>query len=210
GVSCQRCGSTWSNVGLAYPAIDLSVLPNEKRYQSAKPVSLEDFDELQRAILSLMPDNSLPPPGTRFGPLVGVARGIFGDFAWLNLWTMLVRSQALERLHVAGVRTPIGVAPMLAFKNRQSPDLLELQIEPHAKLASSSFSVLLLATCPSCGRDPNSLPEHLVIEASSVPKHVDLFRARDFTTLILATEEFAEAVQNLKLTGVIFQEVAVE
>jgi len=210
GVICPRCGATWSNVGLSYPAVDLSILPNEETYRKARPVRLEVFIELQRPILPLMPDGSIPPPGTRFGPLIGEAKGVFDDFAWLNLWTLLIESQALERLHLAGVCTPIGIRPNLTFRGRTSSNLLELQLEPHGKIAPSAFTVNVLPSCPSCGRNPNSLPERLVIEAPSIPKNQDLFRARDFSALILATERFAVAVQNLKLAGVVFHEVAVE
>lgn len=210
GVTCPRCGSTWGNVGLAYPAVDLSKLSNEKVYRKARAVSLEEFVELRRPILSLMPDGSVPLPGTRFGPLIGEAKGLFGDFAWLNLWTLLIQSQALQRLRLAGVRTPVGVPPILTFRDKNPPNLLELQLEPHGKMAPASFPINPLPSCPSCGRDPNSMPKHIVIEAPSIPKNLDLFRARDFTTLILATEGFVGAVQNLKLTGVVFQEVAVE
>src|SRR5688572_5747001 len=106
GVTCPRCGSTWGTVGLAYPAVDLSELSNEQIYRKGRAVSLEQFVELRRPILPLMPDGSVPEPGTRFGPLIGRARGVFTDFVWLNPWAPLIQIRALDRLREAGVALP--------------------------------------------------------------------------------------------------------
>lgn len=65
-------------------------------------------------------------------------------------------------------------------------------------------------SCLSCGRNPNSMPEHIVIMASSIPNDLDLFRSEDFPTLILATQKFVDAVQTLELGGISFNQVAVE
>lgn len=209
GLTCATCGATWSAVGLAYPSVDLSALPSEKRYRDRWPVTLGELDELRHPIIPLMPDGSIPPPGTHFGPLVGKTKGTFGDFAWLNPWTLLIRSEALERLCYADMHMPIGVRPALTYSEKDPPDLLELQIEPKAKTALGSLPPNAVPQCRSCGRQALTLPEYIVIEQSSIPQNLDLFRGQDFTTLIFATERFAEAVQNLKLTGMVFREVDV-
>jgi len=209
GVDCTGCGSTWGVVGPAYPSVDLSTLSNEEVYRNSWPVSLEEFVERRRPILPLMPDASVPEPGTPFGPLIGKARGVFTDFVWLNPWAPLIQSRALDRLREAGVRTPIGVPPFLRFRGKNPPALLELQIEPHGKMAPAAVTNSE-PSCLSCGRNPNSVPEHIVIDALSIPKDLDLFRAEDFPTVILATQKFVEAAEALKLRGIGFHQVAVE
>lgn len=206
GVKCSMCGATWGNVGLAYPSIDLSALSNEKRYRNVWPVPLEELEELRRPIRQLVGDEIYLPPGTDFGSLVGSAKGNFGDFAWVNSWTLLIRREVLQALKSSGVSMPIGVPAQLRFAKRNQPEFLELQIEPYAMLV---FPPSTPQPCPACDRLGISLPEQIIVEEPSIPTDVDLFRARNFTTIILATERFMEATQSLKLTDISFQEVLV-
>lgn len=210
GLSCSVCGQTWSTTGVAYPLVDLSALSSEKRYRNVSPVTLDELNKLRNALLPLMPNDSVSPPGTDFGPLTGKARGTFGDFVWPNPWTLLIRSEALDLLNSAGVSTPSPARPSITFRGKDSPDLLEFQLEPYAQVSSGTLLPDALSPCRSCGHNDLCMPEHLVIERSSIPQNLDIFRARDFTTLILATERFMEAVQNLKLTDILFHEVDVK
>jgi uncharacterized double-CXXCG motif protein len=206
GVKCPMCGATWSNTGLAYPAIDLSSLSNEKRYRNVWPVSLEELEELRRPIRQLAGDEIYLPPGTGFGPLIGPAKGNFGDFAWVGSWTLLIRKTALQGLKSAGVSMPVGIPTQLRFAKGNQPEFLELQIEPYAMLV---FPPSTPQPCPACERLGIRLPEQIIVEKSSIPD-VDLFRARNFTTIILAKERFMKATKDLKLTDISFQEVVVQ
>jgi len=233
GVRCPTHGPM-SVAGLAYPAVDLSVLPSSESYREPRLVDVAEFEALRRPLLPLMPDGSVPLPGTQFGPLVGEAWGIFGDFAWLSPWTPLVRREALERLGAAGVRSLLGVPTELTFKARDVPgeyersftpsywagsepphtrtetaDLLELQIEPHAGFAGISLPADGAPACPICGHRAISRPDRIVIDQSSIPEQMDLFRGRELPTLILGTERFAEAVRALQLTDISVEEVEV-
>lgn len=206
GVVCTACGQIWSQTGVAYPSVDLTSLPSEKRYRDLRPVSLDELNELRRAVLPLLPKDVPLPPGTAFGALTGTAQGTFDDVEWINSWTMLVQSEVLKRLQYAGVRTPVSVRPTLAFKGRDTLDLLELELEPHAKMSTEAL-LSDDAPCQCCGYIGLSTPEHITVEFSSMPQKVDLFRGRDYTTLIFATERFVKAAQHLNLTGVKFHEV---
>jgi len=53
------------------------------------------------------------------------------------------------------------------------------------------------------------MPEDIVIEGSSIPHDLDVFHARDFATLILATEKFVEKVLAFSLTDILTKEVKV-
>src|SRR5947209_1120664 len=98
GVRCEACGATWGNVGVAYPAVDLSGLPNSRPYTKRWPVPWTEFVSLRAVVLSLLPPGAIVPPGTGLGPLIGRANGTFPDVAWQHPWTMLIRSEALARL----------------------------------------------------------------------------------------------------------------
>lgn len=210
GVKCTICGDTWSTTGLAYPSVDLSVLQNAERYTNSWPVSLSEFDELRQPILPLMPDGSIPPPGTQFGPLLGKAEGTFGDFAWVNPWTILIRKEAYDSLMSAGVSMPKGIRPILLFTKANPVDLLELEIEPHAVMAQSSLSGYEFEYCSGCGRVRDSLPERIKIEGNSIPRQADLFRIRNFSTAIIATEKFLNTVKEFGLSDITFREADLE
>lgn len=189
-------------IGPAYPAIDLSRLPSAEQYRHHGPVPLDEFERLRRPILPLLSDSSDPPaPGTEFGPLVGTARGTFGDFAWVNPWTVLTRSEILPQLQVAGVRLPTAVPTEIRFKGNSMPTLLECQLELLGLLAPVSFAPDNALPCPACGREAGRI-ERIVADGKSIPQHVDLFRARNAPTIILATERMAVAIQEQKLKDI--------
>jgi hypothetical protein len=46
-----------------------------------------------------------------------------------------------------------------------------------------------------------------VLERASLPASVDLFRLKDFETMLICTERFHEAVLRLQVEGLAFQEL---
>lgn len=208
GVRCSVCGRTWSTTGMAYPTFDLSTLPSVARYCELSPVTVEDFRELRDPLLRLLPADSVLPPGTEFGSLVGKAQGEFGDFAWVNPWTMLVRHEASVRLTSENVRLPEAVVPRLEFPSQPPVKLLEFQIEPLATLSPASFLSTERSSCSFCGYDARKVDRIIVSEASML-SDVDLFRLRGFPTVILATERFAKVVQEASMTGILMSEASI-
>lgn len=208
GVICPVCGNTWSNIGLAYPLVSLSELPFERDYRIPRAVPLDEFDFLKNRLVPFLPREIFVLPGTEFGPLVGKASGRFADFAWLNPWTLLIEQRAYLQLQRTGINLPLTASHKLAFRRKSHDSLVELQIEPHASLTLAN-ALTDSSPCPACQYSSLSLPEEIVIDESSLPTNVDLFRVRNFTTLILASVDFKNATVELGLTGIDFQEVAV-
>lgn len=210
GLQCVICGNTWTSVGLSYPSIDLSSLPNSERYFKKGAVSVEAMEELRQPLRGLIPPESLLKPGSSFGPLIGKAYGPIGDFAFCGSWTVLIRPGALRALQKADVQGLVGIPAQLKWIKRTPPvDLLELDLATHSRLASSSLPPEGIPTCSTCGYRKLKAPERIVLAQSSLPPDKDLFRGRDFTTYIFATSSFVEAVQKLRLTGLIFEEVGI-
>ena len=85
-----------------------------------------------------------------------------------------------------------------------SADLLEIQIEPRATMVYPSVPS---DVCGACGRLGISRPEEIIVDSLSLPRNVDLFRVINFSTIILATGRFTDAVGKLGLTGVSFAPV---
>ena len=50
---------------------------------------------------------------------------------------------------------------------------------------------------PKCGRFGVKLPHEPILEAATLPSHLDLFRMEDLVTMIIATDRFVEAVRRL-------------
>jgi uncharacterized double-CXXCG motif protein len=169
---------------------------------------MHEFTELCEPLVGLMGRTALLLPGTQFGPLLGNARGRFAaDFAWVNLWTVLATAESLVWL---SERVPnlSGVTPELRFAGPDQPTLLELQLEPHGELILSPARHDA-DPCNVCGWDPRPLPEKIVIDRSSISENYHLFRARNFNTLVLATDRFVKSVEDLGLVGLRFKEVTV-
>jgi uncharacterized double-CXXCG motif protein len=207
GVRCPSCGR-WATVGLDYPAVDLSSLPSEPRYRHARSVELEEYEELKQHVLTLLPGDAVVAPGTEFGPLVGKAWGTFGAFAWLNPWTVLMGDETLRHLESEGVQGLQPVIPELTYRRKAPIAIQELQIEPIASLASSALPLWWKPSCKVCGRHPNPV-NRIVVDRASVPKDKDLFRIREFTTVILATERFRDVAQSLNMSDILFDEITV-
>lgn len=210
GVQCLTCGNTWTSVGLSYPSTDLSSLPTSERYFKKGAVSVEAMEELRRPLRAIMPPDALLKPGSTFGPLSGKAYGQIGDVAFCGSWTLLMRKEALRTLQRAGVQGLVGVPANLKWTRGTVPiELLELNIEPHGLLAPSLLPPEGVPTCSVCGYRKLKAPTQMVLTHSSLPKGIDIFRGRDFTTHIFATDRFVEAVQKFKLTGILCEEVGI-
>jgi uncharacterized double-CXXCG motif protein len=205
GVECPAC-SAWGRSGVYYPSIDLSDLPNQERYRDPWPVPLAEFLKLKTSLLRRLPDLKDLPPGTTFGPLHGTAKGEFGDFAWRDPWTLLLQHGTFKHLANSGLRLPKCVPAALTITDSNVQQLCELELEPLTQMDLAAFP-FGLHQCQVCGRIKDEIPEPIVILRSSIPEHVDIFRDRLMTTIILAKQAFVEAVVRLELTGVVFREV---
>ncbi len=209
GIKCVACGATWANTGLAYPVIDLSDLPCVDAYQDQWPVAPVRFKELKDKVLPLLSPKSLVLPGTEFGPLMGDIKGRFdyAVFIWVNPWTLLIRRDAQQYFHNSGVLLPSAVDTNLTYKGKHCSTFVELQIEARASILQRDKTASSGDACPLCGYHPMLRPEPVVIQEESLPDDLDLFRPKEFTTLILATERFYRVCQKLEVTDPLFREV---
>lgn len=133
-------------------------------------------------------------PGATFGPLVGTATGTFSPLFFYYVTMPLIHREALEKLQAEGVRGLRGFPTELRFRQKNHPELLELEILPHGRL-HPDCTPERPPPCPKCGRDHFSRPEDLILDATSLPMHTDLFRLADFETTFIATERFVDAVR---------------
>jgi uncharacterized double-CXXCG motif protein len=149
------------------------------------------------------------PPGTLFGPLVGWAKGKFAPFVWQSNSLLMVRRDALEQLQAADIRGLLGCRTELRFRQKDPPELLELQIEPRGLLHPDCLPPDLPPPCATCGRLGFRLPEQPILDGASLPTDLDLFRVGNYATVIIGTERFMDAVRRLELEGITFRELPV-
>jgi hypothetical protein len=99
------------------------------------------------------------------------------------------------------------VPALIKFRSPDTRTLLELELAPRSLVAASSVPEQALSRCPGCGRIPVKVPTKIVIQKSSIPTDVDIFRDQILTTVILAKDNFVDAVDSNNLTGLQFEEV---
>jgi uncharacterized double-CXXCG motif protein len=208
GVHCPVCDAVWSDGSDAYPSVELSRLREAKKLE--EPYLEEDFAQFERlreAVRPLVPAGVPLWPGTKFGPLLGSARGTFAQLFMQDAWTLLIRREALEQLQAEGIRGLDAFSTQLRFRQRKAPELLELQIEPHGLLHRDCIPRGKADPCGKCGRYDFSLPKKPLLDRASLPEHLDLFRLANFTTVIVASERLVEVIRRLGFEEVSIREL---
>lgn len=197
GVHCPQCDAIWAGAGLTYPAVDLSEHPEREKFEKARLE--EDFMEFERLLSILrpwVPSGALLEPGTTFGPLVGRVTGQLAPLVLLKSeFDMLVSREVLGALQGEGLGGILGCRTELRFRHKNPPEFLELQIEPRGLLHPDCLPPDQPPPCPRCGRDGLSLPAEPILDATSLPQHLDLFRLANFPTVLVGTERFKAAVE---------------
>jgi len=201
--NCPVCKSTWS-AGFAYPCVDLTPVAALADFEKARPEPIEEYERLCELVRPLLPPGALLEPGTTFGPLVGKGQGRFGQLVSPYPWWLLARREALVKFHAEGLRGLEGCHTEVRFRQRNSPELLELQILPMGRLHRDCLPHYQ-PSCSRCGRGRIPLPDDLLVDATTIQRDLDLFRLEDFSTVIVCTERFADACQRLGLDGVAFK-----
>ncbi|MEI6780002.1 MAG: double-CXXCG motif protein [Verrucomicrobiota bacterium] len=203
GVRCPNCGA-WALTGLIYPAIEPSVLNDMVLTADPSPLPVEQFYTLAASIQPVLGENRPAKPGTELGPLRGKAKGNFGDFAWVNPWTPLLRESVWLALRETGIHLA-GVRAELDFGRLAHESLIELETLPTAALPSA----LLPEKCSICGRLPVKRPDTLCVDASSFDASIPLQRIAEIPTVLVANELFAQFIEHRNLRDVIVTPVKV-
>jgi uncharacterized double-CXXCG motif protein len=175
----------------------LSHLPDAEKYSARLEKDYAEFERLREQIRPLVPPGVHLWPGTQFGPMTGAAQGEFGSFVLYNPWELLMRREALERMQAEGMKGLKGCRAELRFRQKNPPELLELELMPRGSLHRDCLPPDLPPPCSRCERQGFTLPEEPILDAASLPQELDVFRLAGFSTLIIGTERFVEAARRL-------------
>ncbi|WP_257451262.1 SitI6 family double-CXXCG motif immunity protein [Archangium lipolyticum] len=207
--TCPGCNLGGRMSAAQYPCVDLSHLPEEeqKKLSDPWPVPYEEFARLRELVRPLVPSGAQLESGTKFGPLTGTASGYFGQLFMQNPWSLCARREALEKLRAAGVRGLQGCPLNVRFRQKNPPQLLDMQLELRGRFHPACLPARE-PPCPTCGQDKGySLPTPPILAADSLPEDMDVFRLADWSALIIASERLVDAVRRLELDGVVFREL---
>jgi uncharacterized double-CXXCG motif protein len=72
-----------------------------------------------------------------------------------------------------------------------------MELLPSGQLHPDCLPVDRPEPCVKCGRKGWKRPEQPILDASTLPHDLDLFRLAGFLTMIIGTERFVEAVRRL-------------
>jgi uncharacterized double-CXXCG motif protein len=169
---------------------------------------LEEYERLRERVRPLAPPGAPLLPGAELGPFIAsTVSGRFGDFYFLQPWWLMVKPATLERLQAQGVRGLKGArVEMRTGSKKGAPELLHLEIPARGRLHPPEDRK---PPCPRCGRDAFTLPKAPILVGASLPEDVDVFRPTNFTTVIVASERFVQAVEHLGLEDIVFKELPV-
>lgn len=211
-IDCAICGGH-GGLGEAYPTVDLSRFEHRallEEPQSQQTLSLEAYQQLREQLRTYVPPGAPLEPGTQLGPVAGKAKGRFGDFYFQAPWAPWIRVSALVKLQAAGVRGLHGALGDLGYRGQPGPPLHCLEVLVRGALHPTRRAPDWQEPCPRCGSHRSGYPsEAAVLAASTLPDDIDIFRLRDFKTVLVASERFVEAVKQLRLSDIAFRELSV-
>ncbi|MCP3136737.1 SitI6 family double-CXXCG motif immunity protein [Pyxidicoccus xibeiensis] len=211
-VACALCGGH-GGLGEAYSTVDLSGFPERgllEEARSLEEISLETYQELCELLRPRVPAGAPLVPGTQLGPVTGKSSGRFGDFYFQAPWALWASRETLEKLQASGMRGLHGAPGDLRYRGKHPPELFDLEIQVRGSLHPSCYPSSWQAPCSRCGSHRNSYPaEAPVLDGTTLPEDGDLFRLREFETIIIANERFVDAVKRLQLGDILFRELLV-
>lgn len=206
---CPTCQAGGGIGGLSYPCVDLSSLPAEEleKLTDSWPVPRPEFERLRERVRPFVPPWARLESGVSFGPFSGKGSGHFGQLAAFYSSHLLVRGESLELLREAGLRGLEQTCPIqLRFRGKNPPEFLEVQLELQGQPHRDCVSPKSKPPCPTCGYEDIRYLTPLILDAASLPTHLDVFRLGKHLDII-ASERFVDTVTRLELGGVKFREL---
>ncbi|WP_375757759.1 double-CXXCG motif protein [Corallococcus exercitus] len=208
GGLCPVCKASPGGLGEAYPSVDLSGWAHRGELTEPRQEPLEEYERLRELLRPQVPFEAPLRPGAEFGPLTGKASGKWSALDLPSPWTLVMRSETVDQLCEAGIALRASKMD-LRFRSKTEVDLREVEIHCRGRLHDSCFPGGRERPCERCGRQGGSFPDAPILDGSTLTGDLDLFRLTDYTTIIIATERFVDAVNRFEFEGVVFKEIPV-
>lgn len=221
GIRCPECDDIWAASGISYPSIDcltvssadkcvsrhLLDIAEDQQMDIAKDpqiMSLQDYEQVRSALAPILGDRRPLMPGVDFGHLRGEGAGTFGDFAWPDSWTPVVRKSVFEDMLDAGFDLT-GVPAALKLRGGKHDHYIEIEAPPTARLSALHG----MRICGTCGR-PDVNDFRRIIDAASFDDSIPVQRILEYSTTVVVNALFAEYIRDRSLTEVTVTPLHVE
>jgi len=204
GVICRVHG-VWATTGLNYPTVDIALIDSRIGRLPTNPVSVDDYRALAAQIEPVIGPERPLSPGANLGPLLGTAQGLFGDFAWVNRWTMLVRCATYQELLSSGFFVE-GAEARISFKDGPTEPLMELEVLCKVTLANLQPREI----CSICGRPSFVKPKTMVIEAASYDGAQPLQRIVEMPTYIVINDDLGEFIRTRGFSNITLTQIELQ
>jgi len=196
GVICPLEGA-WATTGINYPTVDVALIDSRVGELPAHPIPIEGYRALVARIEPITGPERRLRPGANLGPLCGTACGLLGDFAWVNPWTMLVRSSTYQELLSLGFSRD-GAEARIDYDNGSTEPLIELEARCKVALAN----VPSREVCPVCERLAITKPKTMVLEAASYDCALPVQRIVEMPTYLVVNDELGEFIRARGFTNI--------
>ncbi|HEY3854874.1 MAG TPA: double-CXXCG motif protein [Verrucomicrobiae bacterium] len=211
-VLCKYCDHRSGERSARFPALRVPRQVQHLVQRDQEPVSLEEFREIRDRVERAMGvDLGLPPLAT-LGQFSGkLLWGECEDIEWAGVDLPLISKKALKALSSKGIQLTTGAIDLVKRKMKITTHVA-IQCDIIPMLAPATIKGLGYTYCKECGLYyRSSLGPRMVgypnqFVRASWPEGEDLVRLGEGPTVILASERFVEAVNELKLTGCQFVE----
>lgn len=204
GAECPVCG-IWATTGLSYPSIKCSTVSSvdERVFKYLDDVAddpqimnMEEFRFVSNALSQALGVKRPINPGVEFGHLRGAGHGDFGDFAWPDSWTPVVRKPVFEAMLEAGFDLT-GISTELELSGNIREKYIEIEALPTARLSTSSG----VEICTVCGRAETENARR-IIDAASFDDAIPVQRIWEFPTTVVVNAPFAQFVRDHNLSEI--------
>ncbi|HEY3856549.1 MAG TPA: double-CXXCG motif protein [Verrucomicrobiae bacterium] len=206
---CDRRSGAWS---AKFPALRVPRRVQHLVHRDQEPVFLEKFREIRDKVERAMGTDIGLPPLSQLGQFSGkLLWGECEDIEWAGVDLPLISKKALKALSNRGIQLTTGVIDLVKRKKKITTHVA-IQCDIVPMLAPATIKGLGYKHCKECGNyyAPSTAPRMRDYPCQFVracwPEGEDLVRLGEWPTVILASERFVEAVNDLKLTGYSFVE----
>ena len=213
-VKCNACGKSSGGLIAGNPNLDIGGTLDETLYQLRPLVTCSEFEALKQPLVPIAGMDRPLLPGMGFGPFRGTVKHTEKrDFLWVWSTELLPREPAWEVLAETGLRLSTGPAVMRDRKtNEVRQDYRRLfDLEMIDCLVRGAVQPGGDCTqCASCGVGTSDDDAPLVFRRNAIPDGTVLFAPKEFPRIIIASEDFVEAVKEARFNNISFSPVAVE
>jgi hypothetical protein len=209
-VYCEKCRHRFSASKFEYPTIQPDQLPKIS-CDLKKTLSPSEFVEYRKNVQRTLNITTEFLPGSCYGQMVAKTNQELLDVSWVSWWSPLFSVVALNKLADVGIKLKSKNAEIEKKKQLISTHY-SIQAGTSAMVSDKTLVTLTIERCGECG---NFWKRNIVAKADGGwkllrtrwPKGEHLVRLLEHGSYIIVSDEFKDAVTDLRLSGIVFTKI---